>query len=196
VTNRARVAVVIPVLDQLEVTLECLARVARPDIGPPDRIVVVDNGSSPPTATALRDRPGITLVRNDGNRGCAAAWNQGVAAGDAEWIVVLNNDVLVTPGWIDGLLAIGRATGASIVSPAIREGPLNYDLDSYAREFTGALAGAVRRGVADGIAFMVHRSTFDAIGTFDEAFRVGQYEDADFYRAGADQGFDFQGPAG
>jgi GT2 family glycosyltransferase len=93
----------------------------------------------------------------------------------------MNNDVLVSRGWLDGLAACAADTGAEIVSPALREGPLNYSFSDYAADFVQTMRGVRRWGEAHGICFMVRRSVFAAVGPFDENFRVGQFEDADFF---------------
>jgi N-acetylglucosaminyl-diphospho-decaprenol L-rhamnosyltransferase len=182
------VGIVIPVFNQLNYTRDCLASLratSKPDI----QIVLVNNGSSDGTADYLANCSGLIVINNPQNLGCAAAWNQGVKATNADWIVVLNNDVLLTSGWLEGLLAFAQENGLDIVSPAIREGLMNYELEAYAREFVGSTAKAVRAGVANGICFMVHRRVFEKIGFFDENFRIGQFEDTDFFRRARQAGF-------
>jgi GT2 family glycosyltransferase len=139
--------VVIPVLNQVEYTIGCLEGLRRHREGIVN-VVVVDNGSTDGTEEELSRRPDVTVIRNPVNLGCAAAWNQGVRAVGSEWIAILNNDVILTPGWLPGLLAFAEEDGADIVSPAIR-GPRG-DVEEYARESSAAWEGGAR-GVADGI---------------------------------------------
>ncbi|MDB6111162.1 MAG: hypothetical protein JWR69_2912 [Pedosphaera sp.] len=184
----ATVEIVIPVFNQLAYTRGCLESLRR-SAGMAARIVVIDNGSSDGTAEYLAGDPGIDVIHNSENRGCAVAWNQGVKSGRADWVVVLNNDVLLTPGWLEGLVTSAEAEGWDIVTPAMREGLLNYELEPYARAFVGAAAGAVRPDVADGVCFMVRRRVFEAIGLFDENFRIGVFEDTDFFERARRAGF-------
>jgi len=184
----AGAGVVIPVLNQVEYTIGCLEGLRRHGEGVMN-VVVVDNGSTDGTEEELSRRPDVTVIRNPVNLGCAAAWNQGVRAVGSEWIAILNNDVILTPGWLPGLLAFAEEEGADIVSPAIREGPKEYDVEEYAREFVRRMGKVARRGVADGICFLVRRRVFDTIGYFDENFRIGQFEDVDFFRRARGAGF-------
>ena len=177
----AGVSVVIPVFNQLAYTKLCLESLDRHREGIGE-IVVIDNGSADGSGAWLQGVPGIRLILNEQNRGCAAGWNQGVAAATGEWIVVLNNDVIVTEGWIRGMLDAAAALGLDVVTPAIREGQADYDLAAWSRDFVARMRGVHRLGAADGICFMVHRRVFDAVGTFDEHFRIGQFEDIDFFR--------------
>jgi GT2 family glycosyltransferase len=153
------------------------------------RVVVIDNGSTDGTAEYLSGCAEVSVIRNLENRGCAVAWNQGVKATTAEWVVVLNNDVLVTKGWLEGLLGSAVTADLDVVTPAMREGLLNYELEPYAQEFVRTAGGAIRLGVADGVCFMVRRRVFEKIGLFDENFRIGVFEDTDFFERARQAGF-------
>ncbi|WP_415908574.1 glycosyltransferase family 2 protein [Oleiharenicola sp. Vm1] len=211
------VAIVIPVLNQLAYTQGCV-RCLQPDLAAGVQVIVVDNGSTDGTREWLAAQPALTVIRNEQNRGCAPAWNQGIAAAgilrnapdspapgqesilrntqnwpagtDApEWVVVLNNDVRLPAGWLAALLGAAERHGLDIACPAMRERDANYDFESYARDFSAKLGGVVRRGGAHGVCFAVRRAVFARIGGFDEAFRIGQFEDADFFRRARQAGF-------
>ncbi len=175
------IAIIIPLYNQVHFTKLCLESLARYTQGQ-IKIIVIDNASSDGTAEYLASRNDITVISNNENRGCAGAWNQGVkAASEAEWIVVLNNDVIVSPLWLDGLLKAATLWDLDIICPAIREGDYNYDIEPYASEYVSCMHNTIRRGIAHGICFMVHHKVFKDIGYFDENFRIGQYEDSDFF---------------
>ena len=177
-----KVAVVIPVLNQLAYTQGCL-RCLEADIVAGVNVVVIDNGSTDGTGTWLKQCQGITVISNAENRGCAAAWNQGCrATRDADWVVVLNNDVLLPMGWLGKLIGAAELEGVEVVSPAMRERDQNYPFSEYAADFMKRMASVVRSGVAHGVCFAVSRRAFEKIGEFDEAFRIGQFEDSDFFR--------------
>lgn len=183
-----KIGVAIPLYNQLNYTRQCLESLFR--TGPRDgRFVVVDNASSDGTSDYLSQLTGLAVVANTENLGCAAAWNQGVRRADSEWTMILNNDVVLTSGWWQALLEAAERWDLDIVSPAMREGPLNYDIEQYAREFTADMRDVIRPGVACGACFMVHRRVFEKIGMFDENFRIGQFEDTDFYRRARSAGF-------
>jgi len=148
----------------------------------PDKVgelIVVDNASTDGTPEYLKGVDGVTVIRNANNLGCAKAWNQGVQASKGDVIGILNNDIVVTSGWLPALLDFMERTGHGIVSPAMREGPLHYELDQYASEFTAACRTATRPGLL-GPCMLIKRDVFDAIGLFDERFSYGGCEDVDF----------------
>jgi GT2 family glycosyltransferase len=182
------VSIVLPVLNQLAYTQGCL-RSLDADLRHGVELIVIDNGSDDETRKYLASLPGIKLVRNDTNRGCAPAWNQGAQLAQREWIVILNNDVLLAPGWLDALVQFAEEKPVDIASPAIREGLLNYPFEDYARQFMTRMRDVHRAGVANGVCFMVRRRVFESVGNFDEEFRIGQFEDTDFFWRAQRAGF-------
>lgn len=184
----AEIDVVVPLYDQLELTRECV-RGLQEDPRGPGRIILVDNGSTDGTSDYLRRLSGVTVIENGKNLGVAAAWNAGVKVSAAPWLLILNNDTVLPPGWLLGLLDFCTTTGTRVASPSMREGDLNYDLRSYAGDFVRKMRGQARWGSADGPAFLVGREVFDRIGLFDEDFFPAAYEDLDFFRRAKTAGF-------
>ncbi len=182
------ISIIIPVYNQLHYTKWCLDSLSV-NKSLDAQILVIDNGSSDGTAEYLTRRTDVTVISNQQNLGCAGAWNQGVRETVSEWLLFLNNDVLLSPSWLEELLAFAEDRGFDVVSPAIREGDYNYDINTYSRDFVGRMARFTREGVADGICFMVRRRVFETIGLFDENFRIGQFEDTDFFRRARAAGF-------
>ena len=106
-------SVIMPCWNQLEFTRQCVAALVR-HTRPPWELVVVDNGSTDGTTEYLagvQDAAGVavTVIRNGSNRGFPAAVNQGLKRARGEYLVLLNNDVVVTDGWLDQLTALTRA---------------------------------------------------------------------------------------
>jgi GT2 family glycosyltransferase len=184
----ATVSIVIPLYNQLEYTrgcLESLRRTTSADV----ELILVDNASSDGTADYLKTLSDLVVIANRENRGFAGACNQGIYAASGEWVLVMNNDVILSNGWLQGLLSAAGERQLDMVSPAIREGRLNYDLEAHAEELTSRMKSVLRRGVVNGICFMAHRRVFEAIGVFDENFRIGQYEDKDLFLRARRAGF-------
>ena len=181
------ISIVIPVLNQLHYTKGCLESLWK--TVPADvKIIVINNGSTDGTADYLAKLNNVETIQNDTNRGCAAAWNQGVKAFQVDWTVVLNNDVVLSSGWLENLIRFAEENNVGVATPGIREGELNYDVEDYAREFTAKMKNVVRNG-ANGICFAVRRDVFNKVGLFDENFRIGVFEDADFFLRTKQAGF-------
>ena len=117
------VAIVILTWNQRDLTLDCLASLAELDY-PADRlqIIVVDNGSIDNTAQAIREHyPSVTVLENGENLGFAEGNNVGMRhalEGDAEYIMLLNNDTVVHPSMLNELLAVTKSDpNVGIVGP-------------------------------------------------------------------------------
>ena len=72
-------------------------------------VVVVDNASTDATREILKNyRGAIRVIYNRRNEGFAAAQNQAIRASRAEWVLCLNPDALMEPGFIRGLVDAGE----------------------------------------------------------------------------------------
>ena len=74
----------------------------------PLEIVIVDNASSDGTREILEHADGIKVIYNDRNTGFAAAQNQAIRAGAGQWLLSLNPDVLLSPGFIEEMVRAGE----------------------------------------------------------------------------------------
>ncbi len=182
------VSIVIPVYNQLAYTQGCLESLLN-TVTPEAEIILVDNASSDGTDRYLQSVSGVKVITNIENLGFAGACNQGIRSVSGEWIVVMNNDVILSRDWLSELLEAAEKFELDMVTPAIREGELNYDINIYAAELTSRMRHLVRPGQVNGICFMAKRLVFDTIGVFDENFRIGQYEDKDLFLRARKAGF-------
>lgn len=115
-------AAVIPTRDRHDMVADCINSV----VDQVDRVIVVDNLSSPPIdPEPWYGKVGVVTVPIDPPN-ISTLWNVGLALADAgahqygaaEWdIAVLNSDVTVPPGWIERLSTAMRATAAVLAYP-------------------------------------------------------------------------------
>jgi|GEM_PF-6488463 len=106
------VDIIMPVWNNCEVTQRALESVVRHTSGD-WRLIIIDNASTAPTRQYLQDfsrahKDCITLIRNEENLGFIKATNQGLKASRAAFACLLNNDVVVTDGWLAGLLRVAK----------------------------------------------------------------------------------------
>lgn len=174
-----RYRVVIPVLNQLAYTRQCVDSLLASGT-PAATLLVIDNGSTDETPQWLASRPDVPSVHNRVNLGCGGAWTQGALVGDAEWTVLLNNDVVVCDRAMDRLLDAADRHGLDVVSPALVEGPLDYDFPAHAADFLARMAGTLRRGWFHGVCFAVRRRVFETVGFLDTDRQLGGREDVEF----------------
>lgn len=174
---------------KLAITFACLNQAHYTDMffrsmsdskTPYDLLVAVDNGSGDRTA-ALLAAAGVETIRNRTNLGCGVAWNQGILAHQAEWTIVMNNDVLVSPGWAHNLVNAAERFNLQIASPAMIEGDLHYDPNTLLAQKSEVTKNYFRPGIAHAVCMAIHSSVFEAIGYFEaKPFLLG-FEDTLFF---------------
>ncbi|HUY10631.1 MAG TPA: glycosyltransferase family 2 protein, partial [Candidatus Dormibacteraeota bacterium] len=160
----------------------------------PYEVIVVDNGSKDETLRYLQsiDDPHVRIIYNDTNRGFSAGNNIGIAAASGEFVVILNNDVIVSEDWLDALLdpfaripVLGISAPRSNNISGHQQIPnVRYDDENELIAFARERARRYRRrgyftDRAVGFCLCIPRFLIDEIGGFDERFGVGNFEDDD-----------------
>ncbi len=101
---------------------DCLESVARhTDL--PHEVILVDNGSRDRSLEIAREFRDVRIIANNDNVGFAGANNQGVESASGDIIVLLNNDTVVTQGWVGALKdQLERSGAAAVTSKVVTEG--------------------------------------------------------------------------
>ena len=99
-----RASIIVPVYNQLHYTLACLRALSDCGDATAFEVIVVDDASSDASARVLPSIPGLRYHRNPQNLGFIGACNAGAELAAGEFVVFLNNDTTVSPGWLDALL--------------------------------------------------------------------------------------------
>lgn len=119
--SRFTVDIVICVYNAIEETLGCLESIYR-NTTIPHTVTIVDDSSGETTREQLRryvqGKPWIRLFENEKNLGYTKSANIGLSCSTAEWVVLLNSDTIVTPGWLEGMFEVVKARPkAAMVGP-------------------------------------------------------------------------------
>ena len=171
--------IVIPVLNQLHYTQQCVASLLAQGVDPAS-LLIIDNGSSDDTPEWLAANPQLRSVRNPVNLGCGGAWTQGALLSDRDWVVLLNNDIVCAHNFIQAQLDAADRHGLAVVSPSLVEFDLDYDLAAFTLEFLAKMRGTIRHGWFHGVCFSVRSTVFQKIGYLDTDRLLYGREDAEF----------------
>jgi GT2 family glycosyltransferase len=190
-----RISIVVITRDHLVFTKLCLESVLANTDYPDYELIVVDNGSGGALLSyldQLTDRfPFIRVVRNETNRGFAAANNQGLAQATGDRFVLLNNDTIVPPGWLPRLIrhledpkvgAVGPVTNRIGNEAQIEASYRSYgEFERFAWEYCQAHAEThFEIPMLAMFCFAMRRETHERVGPLDEQYRIGMFEDDDY----------------
>ena len=190
-TRGVTTSVVMPSCDGLERTrtaLDALRRHADP--GFPLEIVVVDNGSRDGSREWLAAQPDVTLVANATNEGAPRARNQGLRHVHGERVCFMDNDVVVTPGWLARLArhmeldpfaaCVGPVCDRAAHGQEVAFDPARETPDARAAAIAAADPGGFRlASLLSSFLVLVRREALVAVGGFDERFSPWGFEDDD-----------------
>ena len=190
--------IIIPVWNQLEATRECVDSIMA-HTNRPYRLIVIDNGSLEPTADYLNSLQGtaganILLIRNSENLGFVKAVNEGITSSSAQYICLMNNDTLVTNGWLEEMVEIiERDDSIGVVNPSSNTSgqcpASDESIASYAENQKRFKTQVQELYTARGFCMLMKRETIDDIGMFDEHYSIGYFEETDFCKRAQIKGY-------
>ena len=188
------VSIVIPVHDQLAHTVLCLESIAACARERAFEVIVVDDASHDGTRSLEALAGGVRVLRNPENVGFVDSCNRGAAAARGRWLVFLNNDTAVQPGWLGALLGpLERDAGVGLSGGRLLypDGRLQEAGGLIWSDGSGWNVGRLdhperpeyraprRVDYVSGACLAIARERFEALGGFDPLYRPGYYEDTD-----------------
>lgn len=180
------IRVIVPTLNSSDYLEKCIASIRKETKCEYELTVVADMPSKETLAVLdkydVKDR-----VINDKQVGCTKALNQGIEYKKADFYVILADDIIVTEGWLPGLLAgnlkqfVGHEQNIGLVSPLSNAGGqwlqelIQCDTEDY--EEIQQIGRWVRKYHKDllvdnyplfGFCFVIPQHTIDTVGLFDD----------------------------
>ncbi|MCX6650720.1 MAG: glycosyltransferase family 2 protein [Methanomassiliicoccales archaeon] len=192
-----RASVVVLTYNQLkEGTVPCVESIFKFTNADDIELVLVDNASTDGTSDYLRtvekEHGNVKVVLNESNKGYAGGNNDGLRAATGDRIVLLNNDTLMTPGWLDALLTplerdrsiglmcpVTNSAGNEqmIMLPSLNEENYVEVAGRYTAKNKGHLFDTEKLGF---YCVAMRRDVLDKVGLLDEEFSIGMFEDDDY----------------
>ena len=190
--------IIIPVWNQLAFTRDCVDSILK-NTAADYRVIIIDNASDDETKRYLETLAAaqgakVALVRNEKNLGFVKAVNQGFGMSKASYVCVLNNDTLVTRGWLETMLRVAKSSkDIGVVNPSsnnLGQRPAEGEpIDRYAEGLRKLGDTSIELGAAIGFCMLIKKEVMDKIGLFDEMYGMGNFEDTDFCRRAIKEGY-------
>lgn len=198
-----KVSIIVLTYNQLEYTKQCFNSIIEKTAYPNYEIIIVDNKSQDDTPNYLKEiekkYEEVKVILNSENYGFAKGNNIGIRACDGDYIVLLNNDTVVTRGWLSGLIKhFERDKGVGILGPVTNsignEAKINVsyvdisEMERFAYQYTTEYMGETydEIDVLAMFCLVMSRQAFNKIGYLEECYGIGMFEDDDYsYKAKA-----------
>lgn len=188
------VSIVVPVFNNVRLTIECLLSVTQHTADVPFEVVVFDDGSTDETPKVLSAIPNLVCLRGEETRGFVFACNEAARVARGRYLVFLNNDAQVTPAWLSPLVRTFEeieqvgAVGPKVLCPdgRLQEAGAGIDPDG-ASSLIGVFDSPelarfnYRREVdyLSGVCLTVEAGRFRQLGGFDADYAPAYCEDVD-----------------
>ena len=191
--NPPKVSIVIVTYNQFDYTKKCLNSVLK-HTRTSHEIIVVDNASNDGTAKQIKTNyPEVRLFSNSENKGFPIAANQGINNSIGDFVLILNNDTVVTENWLERMVQIAEEDStigmvgpiSNIVSGMQIDKDAKYTSLDEMHEYASSISAKNKNEKLffPRIAFLctlIKKEVIDKIGGLDERFSPGNYEDDDF----------------
>lgn len=110
-----------------------------------------------------------TLITHKKSKGIATSWNDGLKVARGKYLVVINDDITVRPGWLEAMVeALKEVSGSLASSISVEHLPVESGITDTRTWFPGSC-------------FMLTRTCIKKVGYFDERFSPFYFEDVDYW---------------
>lgn len=200
-----KVTVVVLTYNGVEFTKACLLSLERYSAYPNLELICVDNGSTDGTPAYLtewaRERRWAKIILNAANLGFAAGNNIGIRAATGDYVILLNNDTYVTPGWIRDLIRPLRVDpSVGMTGPVTNAIGNEQKIDIHYQSMEEMLSSSrhfTRSRKADflessNLAFFcvaIPKQVITEVGLLDEQYGMGYFEDDDYCMRVRERGY-------
>ena len=183
-------SIIIVTFNGLEYTKLCIESIRKFTKRGSYEIIVIDNNSTDGTKEWISNQDDLKIILNEDNLGFTAACNEGISI-DVGDILLLNNDIIVTPRWLENLnKALYSNSNIGAVGPVSNYVSNNQQVDINYSNIYEMLEFANEFNISNnelweyrikliGYCYLIKKEVVDKVGVLDERFTPGHYEDDD-----------------
>ncbi len=190
------VSIIVPVYNKWDLTLACLNSIALTgaDSGLRYEVILADDGSTDDTMNAAQIFPGLRVVKSPTNLGFLRNCNNAAAQARGHYVLLLNNDTIVLPGWLKTLYQAMEANPEIAIAGSKLLYPDGKVQEAGAALFQDGSAINIGRGLErdapivniarevdyiSGASILIRSDFWKSVGGFDERYKNAYCEDSD-----------------
>ena len=184
-------SIIIPIFNLPALTLKCIQGI-RKWTAEPYELILIDNGSEPGLESFLRHDRGLRLIRNRENRGFSRACNQGIRMARGDRYLLLNNDTVITPHWLENLCRSLESDSCTGLVGPLTNGVANplqrleckaktvEEIEAFGLEHNRPHPGRwFQIPFLSGFCLLIAREVIQEVGLLEEGFGLALQEDYD-----------------
>jgi len=180
-----KVSIIIPVYNQLKMTIDCLRGLLN-TTEVETEIIVVNDGSEEPVSHAIKKMfPDVNVLTNEKNLGFAKTVNRGIyASRKYNYICLLNNDtILHNPRWLKIMIDNMEENNLDLTGPVGGEMDANWNYIGEVKSKEEPFQ------YIPGWCLLIKREVYDDIGPMSDKFGIGFWEDVLYSYIAKKEGF-------
>lgn len=203
-----KVSIIVLTYNNLTLNKQCLESVLNKTAYGNYELIIVDNCSTDGTVDYLRDLEkqkynNVQFIYNEENAGFAGGNNLGIKAATGKYILLLNNDTVVSRGWVTGMVKhLENNLNYGMCNPVTNsignesKIRVNYssreEMEEFAYEYISSHMNDEYKDVdrLPLFATLICKSVVDQVGMLDESYKIGMFEDDDYTQAVKCAGYD------
>lgn len=203
-----KISVIVLTYNNLDYNKSCIETILNQTAYPNYELIIIDNKSTDGTIEYLealkeKDIPNVQIVLNSENLGFAGGNNEGIKRASGDYVVLLNNDTVISRGWLTAMekhLAqkselgmIGLTTNSIGNESKVAAKYSNMvEFRKFAYQLTTKKMGKTYNRVKMLPLFctMIKKSVIDEAGMLDPIYKVGMFEDDDYAEAVKEKGYE------